>query len=173
MPSSCKKSRSCPAVMDRSGPRSHRASAKCHSVRNWRRLFANGVLSPCLMPGASNCWTTSDLTKFWSCCPVAFLASFPKVKSYVDWNDPGIFLNSVWHLIWHSILHIFDVNSHIYSDIYSDIFSNIYSGILSDMFAGVLSDYYLTNMCQPICLHFVSHPTWQFYLAFYLTVYLA
>ena len=64
MPSSCKKSRSCPAVMDRSGPRSHRASAKGHSVRNWRRLFANGVLSPCLMPETANCLTTTDLAKF-------------------------------------------------------------------------------------------------------------
>lgn len=53
-PSSCTKSESCPAVIDRSGPRSHRATAKGHSLRNWRRLFASGVLSPCLTE-ASNC----------------------------------------------------------------------------------------------------------------------
>ena len=74
--------------------------------------------SPLTLPDAGN-WEL--LNYIWSykvlnCCPVAFLASFPKVKSYVDWNEPGIFLNSVWDLIWHSILHIFDVNSDIYSD---------------------------------------------------------
>ena len=47
-PSSCMKSKSCPAVIDRSGPRSHRATGKGHSLRNWRRLFSSGVLSPCL-----------------------------------------------------------------------------------------------------------------------------
>lgn len=46
----CKNSKSFPAVIDRSGPRSHRCRAKRkrHSLKNWRRLFANGVLSPCL-----------------------------------------------------------------------------------------------------------------------------
>ena len=72
-----------------------------------------------------------------------------------------IFWHSIWHSIWHSTWHIFwqsiwhsrhsiwhvpDILSDIYSDMVSGIYSDILFGILSDNYFGILSGILLSGI---------------------------